>query len=76
MTNGRVENAVRRTVLPGEIMPTPSGRASFTVDSYTAIEIVLLLGQTRARTPLPWRALEEIPELLHDRDWALISGAY
>jgi hypothetical protein len=35
-----------------------------------------LLGQTRTPVHLPWRALEQIPDLLRGRGWMLIGGTY
>jgi hypothetical protein len=37
---------------------------------------VLLLGETEAQTPLPWSALEEIPDYLRGRDWVRIGSVY
>jgi hypothetical protein len=73
---GRVEEAVRLAIAPGESLLTPSGRGRFTVARYTFDELILLLGEKEARTPLPWRALEEIPDLLRGRGWVLIGGSY
>ena len=72
----KVEDAVRRAVSPGELLVTPSGRGRFTVADYTAGGLILLLGDKEARTPLPWRALEEIPEVLRGRGWVPIGGSY
>jgi hypothetical protein len=73
---GRVEDAVRTAVSPGDVLMTPSERARFTVARYTSDGLVLLLGQKEAWTPLPWRALEEVPDFLRGRDWVLIGGRY
>jgi hypothetical protein len=73
---GRVESAVRTAITPGDVLATPSGRGRFTVARYTTDALVLLLGEKEAWTPLPWRALEEIPDLLRARDWVLIGGVY
>jgi hypothetical protein len=43
---------------------------------YTADGLVLLLGETQARTPLPWQALEQVPDLLRGQGWVLIGSAY
>ena len=67
---------MRLAVVPGESLLTPSGRGHFTVARYTFHELILLLGEKEARTPLPWRALEEIPDLLRGRGWVLIGGSY
>jgi hypothetical protein len=73
---GPVEAAVRRSVSPGDHLATPTGRGRFTVAQYTAAELVLLLGTKQARTPLPWRAIEGIPDLLRGRGWVPIGGVY
>jgi hypothetical protein len=73
---GRVEAAVRTAVSPGDLLATPSGRGHFTVACYGPDELVLLLGAKEARTPVPWRALEEIPDFLRGRDWVPIGTAY
>jgi hypothetical protein len=73
---GRVENAVRTAITPGDVLATPSGRGRFTVARYTTDSLVLLLGEKEAWTPLPWPALEEIPDLLRAHDWVLIGSLY
>jgi hypothetical protein len=73
---GTVEAAVRAAIAPGEVLTTPSGRAPFTIARYTHDSLVLLLGEKEAWTPLPWRALEGIPEFLRGRDWVLIGSVY
>jgi hypothetical protein len=73
---GRVELAVRGAVSSGERLATPSGRGHFTVASYTGDVLVLLLGEKEAWTPLPWRALEQVPDFLRGRGWVLIGSAY
>jgi hypothetical protein len=37
---------------------------------------VLLLGEKQARTPLPWQALEQVPDFLRGRGWVLIGSLY
>lgn len=73
---GRVEQAVRAAVSPGELLATPTGRGHFTVARYSADGLVLLLGEKQAWTPLPWRALEEVPDLLRGRGWVVIGSVY
>jgi hypothetical protein len=36
----------------------------------------LLLGEKMAWTPLPWRALEQVPDFLRGRGWVLIGSVY
>jgi hypothetical protein len=55
---------------------TPTGRGRFTVARYTADGLALLLGAKEAWTPLPWGALEEIPDLLRGEGWTTIGGTY
>jgi hypothetical protein len=73
---GRVETAVRATSPPGASLMTPTGRGRFSIESYTSDHMVLLLGAKEAVTPMPWRALEEIPGFLRGRGWVLIGGVY
>jgi hypothetical protein len=72
----RVEEAVRAAVSAGDRLATPSGRGHFTVARYTADGLVLLLGEKEAWTPLPWCALEQVPDFLRGRGWVLIGSVY
>jgi hypothetical protein len=63
-------------VSPGDRLATPSGRGQFTVARYTSDGLVLLLGEKEAWTPLPWPALEQVPDFLRGRGWVLIGSAY
>ena len=71
---GPVEDAVRAAVSPGNPLVTPSGKGRFTVARYTSEGLVLLLGEKKARTPLPCRALEDLPDYLPGRGWVLIGS--
>ncbi len=73
---GSVQRAVRASVKPGKELRTPTGRGVFTVASYSDDALVLLLGEKGAWTPLPWIALEEVPDLLRGRGWVPIGGSY
>jgi hypothetical protein len=73
---GRVENAIRESISPGELLPTPTGRGRFKVERYTPEGLVLLLGRKEAWTPLPWRAMEGVPDLLRGRNWVAIGSLY
>ncbi len=73
---GPVEAAIRRAIAPGQQLHTPSGRGQFSIARYTAENLVLLLGQTQTPVRLPWRALEQIPDLLRGRGWLLIGSTY
>jgi hypothetical protein len=74
--SGPVEAAVRKAVSPGDQLATQSGRGRFTVARYTADGFVLLLGEKQAWTPLPWQALEQVPDLLRGRGWIPIGTMY
>lgn len=73
---GRVEDAVRAAVCPGDVLGTPSARGRFSVARFTSDGLVLLLGEKEAWTPLPWRALEGVPDFLRGRGWVLIGSVY
>src|ERR1039458_6196478 len=72
----RVEEAVGAAVSAGDRLSTPSGRGHFTVARYTAVVLGLLLGEKEAWTPLPWCALEQVPDFLRGRGWVLIGSVY
>jgi hypothetical protein len=73
---GSVEDAVRQAAPPRDLLATPSGRGQFAVAEYTAHGIVLLPGAKQARTPMPWQALEQVPDFLRGRGWVLIGSIY
>jgi hypothetical protein len=73
---GRVESAVRGSVSPAELLATPTGRGRFKVARYTTEGLVLLLGTKEAWTPLPWRALKQVPDFLRGRGWVAIGSLY
>ena len=72
----RVEDAVRATVSPDDLLATPSGRGHFRVERYTPDQLILLLGEDEWRTPLPWQALEDLPGFLRGRGWVVIGSVY
>jgi len=43
---------------------------------YTTEGVVLLLGPKEAWTPLPWRALEQVPDFLRGRGCVAIGSLY
>lgn len=61
---GEVEHAVRRAVRPGQEFRTPGQGKPFEVAELRPEGIVLLLGKGRHWTPIPWEALEGVPDLL------------
>ena len=58
-----------------ELWTTPSGRGRFTVD-YAAGGLILVQGAMRSRTPVPWDAVEQIPDLLRGQGWVVIGSVY
>jgi len=54
--------------------PPQTGRGTFAVARYTTEGLVLPLGKKEAWTPLPWQAIEGIPELLRGRGWVLVGS--
>ena len=73
---GRVESAIRGSISPGELLATPTGRGRFKVARYTPEGLVLLLGAKEARTPLPWQAMEGVPDFVRGRGWVAIGSLY
>ena len=73
---GRVESATRGSVSPAELLPTPTGRGQFKVARYTTEGLVLLLGAKEAQTPLPWQAMEGVPDFLRGRSSVAIGSLY
>jgi hypothetical protein len=72
--SGPVERAVRDHVAAGDRLPTPTGTATFVVHELRDDELVLLLGEKQAWTPLSWECLEHIVEFLRGRDWVPIGA--
>jgi hypothetical protein len=72
---GPVEVAIRAGLSEGARLETPTG-ASFVIDCVDGRGIVLLLGQGRWATRLPWQALEEVPELFRGRGWLRTTGTF
>jgi hypothetical protein len=71
-----VQRAIRASLAPGEPLATPTGRGQFSVAEFRSDAIVLLLGAKEAWTPLPWEALEAVPDVLRGRGWVPIGGGY
>jgi len=38
--------------------------------------LVLLLGKKEARAPLPWRAMEGVPDFLRGQGWVVVGSLY
>lgn len=76
MASGSVQRAVREHVKVGEPLATPTGGRRFSIADYRPESLVLVLGAKQTPTPLPWQALEEIPDLLRGRGWVKIGGVF
>lgn len=71
-----VEDQIRRRVPVGTRLKTYGRGAEFVVGDLGPRGLVLLLGEGRHRTRLPWACLEGIPDFLRDRGWVRAGGQY
>jgi hypothetical protein len=71
---GAVESAIKAELEPGDVFSTLGRAATATVGSYEEAEVVLLVGQKRARNPVSWSCLEGVPLFLVGRDWVELTG--
>ena len=71
-----VEDSIRRSIGPGTVLSTPTGRGRFTCAELDSRGIVLLLGKKEARTRIPWDALEGIPKFLEGRGSVEIGSVF
>jgi hypothetical protein len=69
-----VEAAIRSTLRSGEVLPTPTGTATFTVDQIDADGLSLLFGPKKTRTLLTWPCLEGVPGYLRGQGWVLVGA--
>ena len=69
-----VEAAIRSSIRPGEVLPTPTGTATFVVDQLEAEGLSLLFGPKETRTLLTWRCLEGVPGYLRGQGWVLVGA--
>ena len=69
-----VEAAIRSSVRPGEVLPTPTCTATFVVDQLGADGLSLLFGPKKTRTLLTWRCLEGVPGYLRGQGWVLVGA--
>ena len=69
-----VEAAIRTSVRPREVLPTPTGTATFVVDQLAPEGLSLLFGPKQTRTLLPWNCLEGIPAYLRGRGWVPVGA--
>jgi hypothetical protein len=69
-----VEDAIRSSIQPGEVLPTPTGTATFVVDQLDTDGLSLLFGPKKTRTTVSWRCLEGIPAYLRGRGWVAVGA--
>lgn len=48
----------------------------FTVERFDQEALVLVFGEKETRTPMPWEALEGVPDLLRGRGWVPTTGSF
>lgn len=73
---GPVQQAIRNNLHDDQHLETPGRGAPFILESIDRDGIVLLLGKGQHRTPIPWEALETIPDLLRGRGWVRTTGSF
>lgn len=73
---GAVESAIRTTVKPGQRLETLGRGATAAVGSFDADAVVLHMGARRARTPVRWALLEDVPLFLVGQGWVPLNGPY
>jgi hypothetical protein len=76
LVTGRIEDAIRAAVTPGDVLATPPARGHLTSGHRTPTRLSCRRARRKRGRPLPRRALEEIPDFLHGRDWVLIGSVY
>jgi hypothetical protein len=72
--SGPVQAAVRSSVRPGEVLPTPTGTTTFGVGQLRAEGLSLLFGPSQTRTWFSWYCLEGIPAYLDGQEWIPIGA--
>ena len=73
---GVIEAAIRKSVAPGMILRTVPARAQFEVQKLSEGALVLLFGEKRTRTAIPWSCLESVMRLLVKGDWIEIRSVH
>lgn len=67
---------MRAAVATRQRLPTPTGRGTFCVADYRPDGLVLLLGKNETPAFVPWRALEEVPDLLRGEAGVQIGSRF
>ena len=62
-----VEQALRSSLVAGDVLPTPTGRATFVIATIDFDGVVLLFGPKKTATRFSWICLEGIPDYVQAR---------
>jgi hypothetical protein len=65
---------VRSSITPGMVLPTPTGRAQFWVQTISRDGVVLLFGPKRTATFFDWDCLEGAAEFLRGSGWVPVGA--
>lgn len=71
---GPVQKAVRSRVKEGDELPTPTGRARFTVHRLDSSGVTLLFGPKQTPTFLSWACLEGTVDYLRAKTWLPVGA--
>ena len=71
---GPLERRIKQHIAPGSVLKSIPGKARFQIESLEGDALMLLLGQMKNKTPLPWDGVEGIPAFLRGRDWVRIGA--
>ena len=71
-----VADAVAKVLHSGDRLPTPTGRGVFEIGEITDGEIILLLGERRTRTRVPWSVLDHALSDMSGNGWMLIGAIH
>jgi hypothetical protein len=70
------EGVIRRCVVPGSTLCTLTRRRPFVIEGIEPQGVVLLLGERRTRTLIPWAALQDLMVWLASQDWVEVGGRF
>ncbi|HEX4214607.1 MAG TPA: hypothetical protein VIA06_14920 [Candidatus Dormibacteraeota bacterium] len=72
----QAEGVIRRRVAPGSTLCTLTRRRPFVIEGIDAQGVVLLLGERRTRTVIPWAVLQDLMVWLATQDWVEVGGRF
>ena len=73
---GIIEAAIRKLMKPGMMLGTVPGRASFEIREFSDDALVLLFGEKKTSTSIPWSCLEGVMQRLVQGDWVEIRSVH